>query len=162
VPRFGFLVAAAAVVAALALSVVAVRLSLVNQPGTQPKTSPRRVARAPAPSTRIQSELIGKWKCEGEVITQDDDSQRHIPFTGRDEDLELLDNGQFVDGNEGITGEFAILDSSHVQFKVVSGSRLPKGLTYINEFSLSGDRLTLSISRKPPGVRRHDILYMRR
>jgi hypothetical protein len=144
------------------LCVAVIHLSRPDPTGRKWRPQARRAARATAPSNRIASELIGKWKCEGEVVTDDDGSQRHIPYTGVDEDLELFDNGQFVDGKEGSRGEFTILDSTHVQFKILSASRQAKGPTYMNEFSLSGDRLTLSITKNPPGISRHEILYTKR
>jgi hypothetical protein len=144
------------------LCVAVIHLSRPDPTGRRWPLQARRAAGAPAPSNRLNAVLVGKWKCEGEVVTQDDGSQRHIPYTGIGEDLEFLDNGQYVDGKEGITGEFTILDSNRVQFKIHSASRQPTGFIYMNEFSLSGDRLTLSITKNQPGITRHEILYTKR
>jgi hypothetical protein len=42
-------------------------------------------------------------------------------------------------------GQYKILDSNHIQFKIVEARKLPTGLSYVNEFSVILDKLTLSI-----------------
>ena len=113
---------------------------------------------------RVQSPVLGKWKCDGQVVTQNDGTQLKIPYPQTDEDLDLqlFDDGRYIDGKEGIHGNFSILDSNHVQFTVLTADRLPKGFTYINEFTVAGDRMTLTITKNPPGINRHDISYTNR
>jgi hypothetical protein len=114
------------------------------------------------PVPTVNGPIIGKWRCEGQVIIMDDGSEQ--PMLGeptRPFDIELFSDGRYVDVREGIKGQFEVLDGNHIRFQIIEATRLPKGLSYTNEFTLSDEKLTLSITKNQPGIRRINIIYRR-